>query len=84
MTRLPTPWRDRAPKIDPKSRCCWVCGRLGGNGFTLALKMAGYRMAEGEMGYAHSTCMQNAMRQHNKKVADEIVTSGPVIGRVLS
>jgi len=83
MARLPTPWRDRAPKIDPNSRCCWVCGRLGGLGFTLALKLSGYRMAQGEMGYAHPGCMNRAMKQHNRRVANEVVSNGPVIGRVL-
>jgi hypothetical protein len=57
------PWRDRAPKADPSYRCCWVCGGIGGNGFTMALRLAGYRMAPGEMGYAHNDCMRKAQIQ---------------------
>jgi hypothetical protein len=47
-------WRDRAPKQDPDVRCCWICGAPGGNGFTTALRLAGYRMAPGQVGYAHA------------------------------
>jgi hypothetical protein len=53
-------WRDRHPKADPSCRCCWVCGKIGGNGFTTALRFAGYRMKPGEMGYAHPRCMGRA------------------------
>lgn len=63
------PWRDRAPKENPTARCCWVCGKLGGQGFTLALRFAGYRMQLREMGYAHNQCMIKAQRQHTKHVA---------------
>lgn len=61
QTRKSTqPWRDRAPKENPNARCCWVCGKLGGQGFTLALRIAGYRMQPREMGYAHNKCMRRA------------------------
>ena len=56
-------WRDRHPKELATARCCWVCGKLGGQGFTTALRLAGYRMAPREMGYAHPRCMQRAQRQ---------------------
>jgi hypothetical protein len=55
-------WRDRANKEVETARCCWVCGKLGGEGFTNALRFAGYRMKKGEMGYAHAKCMIKAQR----------------------
>lgn len=58
------PYRDRAePKGPLAGRCCWVCGKNGGWGFTSALRGAGYRMKSGEMGYAHPACMARAMQQ---------------------
>ena len=57
------PWRDRHSKENPNVRCCWVCGKLGGFGFTNALRAAGYRMQPREMGYAHNGCMTRAAKQ---------------------
>ena len=59
-------YRDRAPKENPAARCCWVCGKLGGSGFTTALRASGYRMKDREMGYAHSDCMAKAMREASR------------------
>jgi hypothetical protein len=61
------PWRDRAPKVDPRARCCWVCGQRGGFVFTMALRWAGYRMKPGEMGYAHDSCMAVAAHQQRER-----------------
>lgn len=47
-------------KVDPRARCCWVCGKLGGAGFTTALRYAGYDVPRGEIGYAHPVCMRRA------------------------
>jgi hypothetical protein len=60
-------WRDRAPKQRGDARCCWVCGELGGEGLTHALKYAGYRVARGEIAYAHPRCMIRAQRQHRER-----------------
>lgn len=38
-------------------RCCWVCGRPGGNGSTRALTLLGYAVKRGEIGYAHGPCL---------------------------
>ena len=57
------PYRDRAPKQLLGVRCCWVCGKLGGDGFTTALRGAGYRMAKDEVAHAHPACMMRAMKQ---------------------
>lgn len=56
-------WRDRAPKKNPKARCCWVCGEEGGWGFTSALRWAGYRMEPNECAHAHSRCLARANRE---------------------
>ena len=56
--RLVQPWRKRHKKEREDARCCWVCGKLGGQGFTTALRLAGYEMKQGEMGYAHSPCIR--------------------------
>jgi hypothetical protein len=60
-------WRNRAPKQDADVRCCWVCGGIGGNGFTTSLRLAGYRMAPGEVGYAHTDCMRKAQLEAMKR-----------------
>jgi hypothetical protein len=60
-------WRDRHPKEYVEARCCWICGRLGGQGFTEALRFAGYRMQRGEMGYAHPECMRRAQNEQNER-----------------
>jgi hypothetical protein len=60
-------WRDRAPKQDPNVRCCWICGAPGGNGFTMALRLAGYRIGQNEIGYAHADCMRRAQLQAMKR-----------------
>lgn len=59
------PYRDRAIKENINVRCCWVCGKIGGFGFTNALKGAGYRIKLNEIGYAHNNCMKRAMKQAN-------------------
>jgi hypothetical protein len=58
---------NRHPKQNPTARCCWVCGKLGGEGFTHALRAAGYRMKLGEMAYAHPACMARAMKAAAKR-----------------
>lgn len=55
------PWKVRAPPKEP-GRCCWVCGKSGGTGFTSALIIAGYRIPPGELGYAHADCMARAKK----------------------
>ena len=66
--RAIAPWRDRAPKSNPLVRCCWVCGKPDGTGFTAALQSAGYRIEPGkEIGYAHVPCMFRAQRQAKKR-----------------
>jgi hypothetical protein len=65
MTKIATmaPYRDRARREIGVGRCCWVCGKVGGVGFTHALQGAGYRMRRGEIGYAHPDCMGRAMKE---------------------
>ena len=63
-------YRDRAPKENPNARCCWVCGKLDGLGFTEALRGAGYRIGQHEIGYAHVRCMYRAQRQAQKRYLD--------------
>jgi len=53
-------------------RCCWVCGKQGGAGFTRALENAGYeipRRPDGQyavIAYAHPPCMARAMKRASK------------------
>lgn len=58
----------RAKKAVESARCCWVCGKLGGAGFTSALKGAGYDVRPGEMAYAHPGCMRFAQRRWARMV----------------
>jgi hypothetical protein len=46
-----------------EGRCCWVCGKVGGSGFTWALRAAGYDVPKGTMAYAHNNCMQKALKR---------------------
>lgn len=50
------------PKWLPQKtgRTCWVCGKIGGAGFTTALRRAGYDVPPGAMAYAHPACMARA------------------------
>lgn len=45
-----------------EGRCCWVCGKPGGAGFTTALRHAGYDVPAGTMAYAHPNCMSKAVK----------------------
>ena len=66
QVRTIEPYRHRAPrkKGAEVGRYCWVCGRSGGLGFTSALRGAGYFFNDrNEMGFAHPSCMGNAMKQ---------------------
>src|SRR5689334_1857086 len=60
------PWRKRHKKDRKDARCCWVCGKRGGQGFTVALRLAGYPVADGEIGYAHSNCMHKVRMGKNE------------------
>lgn len=53
----------RARKAVETARCCWVCGKLGGAGFTTALRAAGYDVKPDEIAYAHGGCMTYAKRR---------------------
>jgi hypothetical protein len=59
--------RRRAGKVNPKARCCWVCGELGGNGATTALGYFGYKIARGEVGYAHPECLARLQEKERKE-----------------
>lgn len=54
----------RHPPVSSKGRCCWVCGKPGGAGFTIALKLLGAEdILPGQIGYAHSDCLHD-LREH--------------------
>lgn len=77
--------KQRAKKQNENARCCWICGKLGGAGFTTALRNAGYEVALGEMAYAHPRCMARSLkaakRQNWKQAAlivgENICSVGP-------
>lgn len=75
-SNFPNPWMEinqkpapqkpvvaRATKELQTARCCWVCGKLGGEGFTRALRNAGYPVGKGQMAYAHAACMIRANKR---------------------
>jgi hypothetical protein len=68
VLREPVAWRDRHAKKNPAARCCWVCGLLGGDGFTAALRFAGYRMPVGTVAHAHARYVARAQREHREHV----------------
>lgn len=51
-----------------KGRRCMICGKIGGMGSTTILRMLGYDIPVGQIGYAHSSCFQKARK---KKVKDD-------------
>lgn len=61
----------RAKQANPAARCCWVCGKLGGAGFTTALRLAGYDVPQGTMAYAHPGCAALAQRRAAKRAAKQ-------------
>lgn len=52
----------RHKKQVENARCCWICGRIGGAGFTSALRALGFEVAPGEMAYAHPPCVARVQR----------------------
>lgn len=54
--------KPRHRKMLPEARCCWICGKPGGMGFTRALRLAGYDVPAGEIGYAHAPCLMRARK----------------------
>lgn len=61
MTQPPLKKR-HAPKLEV-GRCCWICGRVGGGGFTTALRLLGYDVKRGEIAYAHNRCVSREQRK---------------------
>ncbi len=59
----------RARKQNPSARCCWVCGKLGGAGYTTALRMAGYDIPQGTIAHAHPGCVNLALGRARKRAA---------------
>jgi hypothetical protein len=49
--------RKAALATQPGRRCA-ICNKLGGTGFTTALRLAGIPIPEGQIGYAHPDCLQ--------------------------
>lgn len=50
------------------ARCCWVCGKLGGMGATIALEQAGYEIGtlpngQREIAYAHGPCLARVRKE---------------------
>jgi hypothetical protein len=50
--------KQRHTKSNPSVRCCWICGKEGGNGFTSALRWLGYDVPmQGCVAHAHAKCI---------------------------
>ena len=49
-----------APEQTTADRHCVVCGRIGGSAFTQSLRLAGYDIPRGTIGYAHASCVRRA------------------------
>ena len=60
---------ERKPKTDPKSRCCWICGRLGGDGMTTMLLLLGYNVPKGDVAHAHPACVRTVQRKQQRQKA---------------
>lgn len=53
--------KKRHKKEREDARCCWVCGKLGGDGYTNFLRWSGYNVPAGTMAYAHTKCAFSIM-----------------------
>lgn len=53
----------RAKKQIENGRCCWICGKVGGAGFTTALRHLGYDVPRDQMAYAHPPCFMRLQRK---------------------
>ena len=50
--------KPRHPKAVEEGRCCWICGELGGDGFTAALRSLGFDVPkQGVVAHAHGRCV---------------------------
>lgn len=58
--------KQRHPKQIEVGRCCWICGRPGGGGFTAALSLLGYDVA-GKVAHAHPGCVAREMKRKKEK-----------------
>lgn len=57
----------RHPKVNPNVRCCWVCGKEGGEGFTSALRALGYEVPlQGVVAHAHAACIRKVQRKRQQ------------------
>lgn len=58
--------KQRHQKENESARCCWVCGKLGGAGFTTALRLLGYDVQKGDVAHAHPNCIAREQRKLRK------------------
>jgi hypothetical protein len=63
----PSGMKQRHPKKNPAVRCCWVCGDIGGAGFTTALRWLGYDVPQNVVAHAHERCIARVQRQVARK-----------------
>lgn len=47
-------------------RRCHICKRIGGSGSTAILRLLGYDIPKGQIGYAHSDCVARERRRQAK------------------
>jgi hypothetical protein len=60
--------KQRHKKQVEEGRCCWICGKLGGEGFTSALRALGYDVPlKGVVAHAHGRCVQREQRNKGGK-----------------
>jgi hypothetical protein len=57
----------RARKAVTNARCCWVCGRLGGAGYTTALRLLGYDVPPDGQAHAHPECIRRVQRKQKEE-----------------
>jgi hypothetical protein len=51
-------------------RCCWVCGKVGGDGFSSALRMLGYNVplrGPESVAHAHPRCIRREQLKLRRK-----------------
>ena len=58
---------ERAPKQNPMSRCCWICGKPDGDGFTTMLLCLGYNVQKGDVAHAHPRCVRRVQAKQQKE-----------------
>ena len=53
----------RHPNVSRNAEACWICGKPASVAFTATLRVAGYKVPQGTIAYAHAVCMRSTQKR---------------------